>query len=125
MTKSLHDKKVANIEINSLAAAKQILDGALDSGCEVILGKRRELRLAFTCLLAEGHLLIEDMPGVGKTTLAHLIAKLLEQAKQFNLLVTGGSDYHGPELLNRGLGKPKVPYAILQSLKTALLERTA
>lgn len=77
VTKSLHDTTVSNIEINSPAAAKQILDGALDSGCEVILGKRRELRLAFTCLLAEGHLLIEDMPGVGKTTLAHLMAKLL------------------------------------------------
>jgi len=43
----------------------------------IILGKRRELRLAVACLLAEGHLLIEDLPGVGKTTLAHLLAKLL------------------------------------------------
>jgi MoxR-like ATPase len=43
----------------------------------VILGKDRELRLALACLLARGHLLIEDIPGVGKTTLAHLLARLL------------------------------------------------
>ncbi len=44
---------------------------------EVILGKPRQLRLAMTCLLARGHLLIEDLPGMGKTTLAHLLASLL------------------------------------------------
>jgi MoxR-like ATPase len=43
----------------------------------VILGKERELRLALACLLARGHLLIEDLPGVGKTTLAHLLGRLL------------------------------------------------
>ena len=43
----------------------------------VVLGKRREVKLAFTCLLAGGHLLIEDMPGVGKTTLAHAMAATL------------------------------------------------
>jgi MoxR-like ATPase len=43
----------------------------------VILGKDQELRLALACLLARGHLLIEDVPGVGKTTLAHLLARLL------------------------------------------------
>jgi MoxR-like ATPase len=49
----------------------------LDHANEVILGKDRELRLALACLLARGHLLIEDIPGVGKTTLAHLLARLL------------------------------------------------
>jgi len=44
---------------------------------EIIVGKDRQIRLAITCLLARGHLLIEDHPGVGKTTLAHLLAKLL------------------------------------------------
>ena len=39
-----------------------------------MLGKPREVRLAFACLLAGGHLLIEDLPGLGKTTLAHAIA---------------------------------------------------
>jgi MoxR-like ATPase len=77
VSKSLPNTTVAKIDSNSPAAAKQILDAALDRGSEVILGKRRELRLAFTCLLAKGHLLIEDMPGVGKTTMAHVIAKLL------------------------------------------------
>ena len=41
----------------------------------IILGKQRQIQLALTCLLANGHLLIEDMPGVGKTTLALAIAK--------------------------------------------------
>jgi MoxR-like ATPase len=49
----------------------------LNSARAVILGKDRELRLALACLLARGHLLIEDLPGVGKTTLAHLLARLL------------------------------------------------
>ena len=44
---------------------------------QVILGKERQIRLAVCCLLARGHLLIEDIPGVGKTTLAHTLAKLL------------------------------------------------
>ncbi|AYH45128.1 AAA family ATPase [Azoarcus sp. DN11] len=43
----------------------------------IILGKEHELRLALTCLIARGHLLIEDVPGVGKTTLAHVIARLV------------------------------------------------
>ena len=41
---------------------------------EVILGKERQIRLALACMLARGHLLIEDIPGVGKTTLAHALA---------------------------------------------------
>lgn len=49
----------------------------LDSANQVILGKPRQVRLAFCCLLARGHLLIEDIPGVGKTTLSHTLAKLL------------------------------------------------
>jgi len=44
---------------------------------KVILGKEQTLRLALTCLIARGHLLIEDQPGVGKTTLAHLLARVL------------------------------------------------
>jgi MoxR-like ATPase len=43
----------------------------------IILGKEHQLRLALSCLLACGHLLIEDLPGVGKTTLAHTLARLL------------------------------------------------
>ena len=43
----------------------------------VILGKADQIRLCVACLLARGHLLIEDVPGVGKTTLAHALAKTL------------------------------------------------
>ena len=43
----------------------------------IILGKENVIRLALSCLLARGHLLIEDLPGVGKTTLAHVLAKTL------------------------------------------------
>ncbi len=43
----------------------------------VVLGKPRQVRLALTCLLARGHLLLEDLPGVGKTTLAHALAHTL------------------------------------------------
>jgi MoxR-like ATPase len=44
---------------------------------QVILGKPQQIRLALACLLARGHLLIEDLPGVGKTTLAHVLARTL------------------------------------------------
>ena len=43
----------------------------------VILGKEHQLKLAISCLLARGHLLIEDLPGVGKTTLSHALATTL------------------------------------------------
>ncbi len=43
----------------------------------IVLGKRTQVRLCMACLLARGHLLIEDVPGVGKTTLAHALAKAL------------------------------------------------
>ncbi len=41
---------------------------------EVVVGKDQQVRLALTCLLAGGHLLLDDLPGVGKTTLAHALA---------------------------------------------------
>ena len=44
---------------------------------QVILGKPHQIRLALACMLARGHLLIEDIPGVGKTTLAHVLARSL------------------------------------------------
>ena len=43
----------------------------------IILGKEHQIRLTVACLLARGHLLIEDLPGVGKTTLAHALARSL------------------------------------------------
>ena len=44
---------------------------------EVILGKEVPIRLAIACILARGHLLIEDVPGVGKTTMAHALSRTL------------------------------------------------
>src|SRR5712671_2854245 len=44
---------------------------------QIIVGKEDAIRLAVACLLARGHLLIEDLPGVGKTTLAHALARSL------------------------------------------------
>lgn len=43
----------------------------------VLLGKERQVRLALACLLARGHLLLEDLPGMGKTTLSHALARVL------------------------------------------------
>lgn len=48
----------------------------------VVLGKPLECRLALTCMLAQGHLLIEDLPGMGKTTLAHTLAETLHLSYQ-------------------------------------------
>lgn len=59
------------------AARKAALDQVIAAAGGIILGKERELRLALACLIARGHLLIEDLPGVGKTTLAHVLARAL------------------------------------------------
>ncbi len=64
---------------NSLNPALGQALAALD---RIILGKAEAVRLALTCLLARGHLLIEDVPGVGKTTLAHALAQVLGLAWQ-------------------------------------------
>jgi MoxR-like ATPase len=55
---------------NTLSA----LQGALNG---VLLGKAEQVQLALACLLARGHLLIEDLPGMGKTLLSHALAKVL------------------------------------------------
>jgi MoxR-like ATPase len=53
------------------------LDRVIQQAGRVVLGKERQIRMALACLLARGHLLIEDLPGVGKTTLAHVLARSL------------------------------------------------
>jgi len=58
------------------------LQRALDTLETIILGKPEQIRLCLACLLARGHLLIEDVPGVGKTTLAHALAHVLGLAWQ-------------------------------------------
>ena len=56
---------------------KDALEEVTRRAGEIVLGKRQTIRLALACLIARGHLLIEDLPGVGKTTLAHVLAQLL------------------------------------------------
>lgn len=54
------------------------IENFIEAAKTVILGKEKELKLALCCFLSEGHLLIEDVPGVGKTTFAKTLAKLLD-----------------------------------------------
>jgi MoxR-like ATPase len=87
-------------DMAQLARALEMLD-------QVILGKTRQLRLCVTCLLAGGHLLIEDIPGVGKTTLAHGIAHALGlsyQRVQFTSDLLP-ADIVGVSIYERDIGK--------------------
>ena len=58
-------------------AGRQALERSRASLGRIILDKDRQIALALACLLARGHLLIEDLPGLGKTTLAQALAKVL------------------------------------------------
>jgi MoxR-like ATPase len=58
-------------------AIKTLLDRITEQVNSIILGKPQQIRLAIAGLLAKGHILIEDLPGVGKTTLAHTLARVL------------------------------------------------
>lgn len=55
----------------------QEIEASLIELNKVILGKEQQVKLALTCVLASGHLLLEDLPGMGKTTLAHALSKVL------------------------------------------------
>ncbi len=67
----------AAVQKSSDRAARALIERALERMNAIILGKDRAVRLALCGLLARGHLLIEDVPGVGKTTLAHVLATVL------------------------------------------------
>lgn len=54
-----------------------LVDQSVEEIAKVLLGKKHQIKLALSCLYANGHLLIEDFPGVGKTTLAEAIAKII------------------------------------------------
>lgn len=56
---------------------ESLISRVIDQVGQVLLGKEHQVRLALTCLFAQGHLLIEDLPGMGKTTLAQCLAKVL------------------------------------------------
>ncbi|MBK9021991.1 MAG: AAA family ATPase [Sulfuritalea sp.] len=82
------------------------LDAILADINHIILGKERPVRLAVACLLARGHLLIEDLPGVGKTTLAHVLARVLGlefQRIQFTSDMLP-ADILGVSIFDRGTG---------------------
>ena len=57
-------------------SSPQLIQATLSQLNQVILGKDSQVKLALSCLLANGHLLLEDLPGMGKTTLAHALAKV-------------------------------------------------
>lgn len=56
---------------------KQLIDTVVQELNQILLGKDQQVRLAVCGLLARGHLLIEDIPGMGKTTLSHALAKVM------------------------------------------------
>ncbi len=58
------------------AATPQLISAALTALNTVVLGKEHQIKLALCTLLANGHLLLEDLPGMGKTTLAHALARV-------------------------------------------------
>lgn len=64
---------MVSTSVHSVKSIQSLLD-VLNN---VILGKEPQIKLALACLLARGHLLIEDLPGMGKTTLSHALAKAL------------------------------------------------
>lgn len=57
-----------------ISEARVLAQSIADAVGAAVLGKHAQIRLAVACLLARGHLLVEDVPGVGKTTLAHALA---------------------------------------------------
>ncbi|MFD0855383.1 AAA family ATPase, partial [Actinomadura adrarensis] len=79
--------------------------GALTQAVEqVVRGKRDKVELALICLLAEGHLLVEDVPGVGKTTLARALSAAVD-AKWTRIQFTPDllpSDITGVSIFNQG-----------------------
>ncbi len=56
---------------------KKVTDKVIDQLNTILLGKDQQVRLAVCGLLARGHLLIEDIPGMGKTTLSHALARTM------------------------------------------------
>ena len=65
------------LDKQKLDLARNNLLQTLSALSNVILGKNLQLKLALTCMLARGHLLIEDLPGTGKTTLSHSLASAM------------------------------------------------
>ena len=86
---------------------KQQIRELLDSGNRVLLGKESRLKLALAALFTNGHLLINDLPGVGKTTMAQLLSRLLDlnfQRIQFTSDLLP-ADITGVSIFNRETSK--------------------
>lgn len=91
----------------SVNQLSHLLDDAMASVNRIILGKEKTVKLAFCCLLARGHLLLEDIPGMGKTTLSHTLAKVLGlgfQRIQFTSDLLP-ADILGVSVFNRNTGE--------------------
>ena len=73
----LSELKDLNREPSQTAERQARLRHAQKTVNEILLGKDRQVQLSFCCLLSRGHLLIEDLPGVGKTTLANAMARVI------------------------------------------------
>jgi MoxR-like ATPase len=83
------------------------LETCIQAVNQVVLGKEPQVRLALSCLLARGHLLIEDLPGMGKTTLSQALARVLGlsfQRIQFTSDLLPG-DILGTSVFNRDNGQ--------------------
>ncbi|HHX35688.1 MAG TPA: AAA domain-containing protein [Gammaproteobacteria bacterium] len=83
------------------------LETCINAVNQVVLGKEHPVRLAMSCLLARGHLLIEDLPGMGKTTLSHALAQVLGlsyQRIQFTSDLLPG-DILGTSIFDRETGQ--------------------
>ncbi len=97
------------IQWNSNPAGTEKLSIFLKAASDVILGKENELKLAFVCLLSRGHLLLEDIPGMGKTTfvqvLSHLLGLDMKRVQFTNDLLP--SDVIGANIFDPPTGKFK------------------
>ncbi|MBB3104419.1 AAA family ATPase [Azomonas macrocytogenes] len=83
------------------------LEACLSTANQVFLGKEKQVRLAVACLLARGHLLLEDLPGMGKTTLSHTLAKVMGldfQRIQFTSDLLPG-DILGTSIFDKDVGR--------------------
>ncbi|MFT7301120.1 MAG: MoxR-like ATPase [Porticoccus sp.] len=56
---------------------QKVVDAVIANVSKVLISKQQQITLSLACLFAQGHLLTEDLPGMGKTTLAHALAKVL------------------------------------------------
>ncbi|HEX9547883.1 MAG TPA: AAA family ATPase, partial [Acidimicrobiales bacterium] len=66
------------VESRSVVGFGDLFEAVVDNIAQVIQGNGEAIRLALVCMVSEGHLLIEDVPGVGKTSLAKALARSLD-----------------------------------------------